>query len=200
MGTKAPALTQFADFRESKVEKQKIESNGKSVESAHLRFSLIPEVSSRWDISDFKLLGIPFQNWEKGVTTIDGRVNNGNLTSWSHHAVGFAVAPSWEKSTLGFPFPMIEQRYNGPELFNDQLGKPNGHRLHWRRFYPEDIREISLELVLYWKNQPLTEAFVAAQSTRFGRRIIGLPYLDELGQVRADCRVRRPIYILDAQH
>ena len=27
-----------------------------------LRFSLLPEVSSRWDISGFKLLGIPFQN------------------------------------------------------------------------------------------------------------------------------------------
>ncbi len=153
-----------------------------------LRFSLLPEVSSRWDISGFKLLGIPFQNWEKGVTTIEGRVNNGNLTSWSHHAVGFAVAPSWEKSTLGFPFPMIEQRYNGPKLFNDQLGKPNGHRLHWRRFYPEDVREISLELrSSTGKINLLLEAPFVAWPNRqdLEDALVELPYLDELGQVRA---------------
>ena len=50
----------------------------------------------------YKLTDIPIQNWEQGIT-IEGRLNNGNLTSWSHHAVGVAVAPSWENH-LGFHF------------------------------------------------------------------------------------------------
>jgi hypothetical protein len=68
-----------------------------------MRISLSPKAGDKWDISGYKLAGIPIQNWEQGVTTIEGRLNNGNLTSWSHHAVGFAVAPSWEKTNLGVP-------------------------------------------------------------------------------------------------
>ena len=60
-----------------------------------LRISLIPRRGSKWDISGFKLVGISLQNWGPGITTIKGRMNNGNLTSWSNHAVGFGVAPSW---------------------------------------------------------------------------------------------------------
>ena len=153
-----------------------------------VRLTLIPRDSQKWDLSGFKLVGVPIQNWEKGIVTIEGRLNNGNLTSWSHHAVGFAVAPSWERVTLGFPFPMIEDRFEGSELFKGQLGKPNGHRLHWRRFYPEDTREITMDFrsstgkvnllvgspfVAWPKTQPLEDS------------LMELPFLDELGQVRA---------------
>ena len=68
-----------------------------------MRISLCPKAREQWNISGYKLVGIPIQNWEQGITTIEGRLNNGNLTSWSHHAVGFAVAPSWEKNHLGVP-------------------------------------------------------------------------------------------------
>ena len=153
-----------------------------------MRISLSPKAGDKWDISGYKLAGIPIQNWEQGVTTIEGRLNNGNLTSWSHHAVGFAVAPSWEKTTLGFPFPMIEDRYLGSDLFKDQLAKPNGHRVHWRRFFPENILEIILDLtsssgkinvligapVLAWQN-----------NKEINKQLETLPYLDELGQVSA---------------
>ena len=95
-----------------------------------VRLTFVPRERQSWDLSGFKLVGIPLQNWDSGITTVEGRLNNGNLTSWSHHAVGFSVAPSWEKTTLGFPFPMVEERFQGPQLFRDQLAKPNGHRLH----------------------------------------------------------------------
>ena len=68
-----------------------------------MRISLSPKAGDKWDISGYKLAGIPIQNWEQGVTTIAGKLNNGNLTSWSNHAVGFAVAPNWEKNHLGVP-------------------------------------------------------------------------------------------------
>jgi arylsulfatase A-like enzyme len=153
-----------------------------------MRISFTPKTAERWNLSSFKLAGIPVQNWESGVTTIEGRLNNGNLTSWSHHAVGFAVAPSWEKITLGFPFPMIEDRYRGSDFFRDQLAKPNGHRVHWRRFFPEDVREIVLDLtsssgeinvvigspILSWQNDK-----------SLNNKLERLPYLDELGQVSA---------------
>ena len=153
-----------------------------------LRIVLVPQSQEKWDISDYRFVGLPIQNWDNGVTTVEGRINNGNLTSWSHHAVGFAVAPSWEKITLGFPFPMVEESYEGPPIFNQQLGRPNGHRLHWRRFFPKDVREITLDFrsssgmvnavvgfpVLAWENK-LT----------WKQNIEELPYLDELGQVRS---------------
>ena len=153
-----------------------------------LRISLIPRRGSKWDISGFKLVGISLQNWGPGITTIKGRMNNGNLTSWSNHAVGFGVAPSWEKVTFGFPFPMIESQYKGSNLFQEQLAKPNGHRVHWRKFYPQDVREIILDLTsssgkisallnapfLAWSNDP-----------KLSQVLESFPYLDELGQVRA---------------
>ena len=153
-----------------------------------MRLILTPKNGGKWNISDFKLVGIPFQNWEPGVTTIEGRMNNGNLTSWSHHAVGFAVAPSWEKITLGFPFPMVENRYQGSDLYQDQLAKPNGHRIHWRNFYPENVREIILDLtsssgkVTGLINSPL---LAWPNSKEINKKLEGLPYLDELGQVRS---------------
>ena len=153
-----------------------------------LRISLIPRRGSKWDISGFKLVGISLQNWGPGITTIKGRMNNGNLTSWSNHAVGFGVAPSWEKVTFGFPFPMIESQYKGSNLFQEQLAKPNGHRVHWRKFYPQDVREIILDLtsssgkisallnapILAWSNDP-----------KLSQVLESFPYLDEFGQVRA---------------
>ena len=150
--------------------------------------TLIPRDSQKWDLSGFKLVGVPVQNWEKGIVTIEGRLNNGNLTSWSHHAVGFAVAPSWERVTLGFPFPMIEDRYEGSELFKGQLGKPNGHRLHWRRFYPEDTREITMDFRSSTGkvNLLVGSPFVAWPKTKpLEDSLMELPFLDELGQVRA---------------
>lgn len=153
-----------------------------------IKISFVPRDNINWNASGFKLIGIPLQNWASGITTIEGRLNNGNLTSWSHHAVGFAVAPSWEKTTLGFPFPMIEERYRGPELFKDQLARPNGHRIHWRRFFPEDIREITIDVTSSTKTIDLLvgSPFLAwPDSDGLNKSLDELPYLDDIGQVRA---------------
>ncbi len=153
-----------------------------------VRLTFLPRERQSWDLSVFKLVGIPLQNWDSGITTVEGRLNNGNLTSWSHHAVGFSVAPSWEKTTLGFPFPMVEERFQGPQLFRDQLAKPNGHRLHWRRFYPEDIREITLEFRSSSGkvNLLVGSPFAAWPKTEaLEDSLMEFPFLDELGQVRA---------------
>ena len=163
---------------------QKWKVSGKSP----IKISLLPKASTKWNISNFKLVGIPIQNWENGVTTIEGRLNNENLTSWSHHAVGFGVAPQWEKVVVGFPFPTIENAYKGPQIFRSQLGKPNGHRLHWRKFYPEDLREITLEFRSSSGKIDLLlhSPFLAWQQDELiDRKLHDLPYLDELGQVRA---------------
>ena len=163
---------------------QKWKISGKSP----LKISLIPMDSPKWNINNFKLLGIPIQNWEDGVATVEGRLNNENLTSWSHHAVGFGVAPQWENVVLGFPFPKIDSAYKGPQIYRNQLGKPNGHRLHWRKFYPEDLREITLEFRSSSGKIDLLlhSPFLAWQQDELiDRKLHALPYLDKLGQVRA---------------
>ncbi|HAU60558.1 MAG TPA: hypothetical protein DCW45_09375, partial [Opitutae bacterium] len=66
--------------------------------------------------------------------------------------------------------------------------KPNGHRLHWRRFYPEDLREIVLDLRSSTGNiNALIHAPSLAweKSLTLDHRLSALPYLDDLGQVRA---------------
>ena len=171
--------------------KAKVQNWGKKWKiegTSPLRLSLIPGKGNKWDISGFKLVGISLQNWEAGVTTIEGRMNNGNLTSWSNHAVGFGVAPSWEKVTFGFPFPMIEEQYKGSNLFQEQLAKPNGHRVHWRKFYPQDVREIILDLTSSsGRINALLDAPILAWPDRpkLSQVLESFPYLDELGQVRA---------------
>ena len=47
---------------------QKWKISGKSP----LKISLIPMDSPKWNINNFKLLGIPVQNWEDGVATVEG--------------------------------------------------------------------------------------------------------------------------------
>jgi hypothetical protein len=68
-----------------------------------MRISLSPKAGGKWNISGYKLAGIPIQNWEQGMTTIEGRLNNGNLTSWSHHAVGFSRSSELGKNHFGVP-------------------------------------------------------------------------------------------------
>ena len=183
---RASLLTKLRQIEGGKAVRwgRKFKVTGKSP----MNISFIPQDKLHWDASAYNLIGIPVQNWNDGLTTIEGRLNNGKLTSWSHHAVGFAVAPSWEKTTLGFPFPMVEERYRGPESFNGQLARPNGHRIHWRRFFPEDLREITMVITSTSGSVDLLidPPFLAwPGSDGLNNSLEKLPYLDELGQVRA---------------
>ena len=185
----APRATLLTELK--KIEGGKAVRWGKKYKvtgKSPMNLSFIPQDKLHWDASAYKLIGIPVQNWTDGLTTIEGRLNNGKLTSWSHHAVGFAVAPSWEKTTLGFPFPMVEERYRGPKPFNGQLARPNGHRIHWRRFFPEDLREITMVIT---STSGLVDLLIDPpflawhESDGLNNKLEKLPYLDELGQVRA---------------
>ena len=97
-----------------------------------LSIEFVPDDGERWDVSKFRLVGVPLLNRESGVTIVDGKLNNSDVTGWSRHCVGFGVAPSKEASMLGFVFPQEESTYQGPAVFRDQLSKPDGHRMHWR--------------------------------------------------------------------
>jgi hypothetical protein len=74
------------------------------------------------------------------------------------------------------------------DLFKDQLAKPNGHRVHWRRFFPEDIREIVLDLT---SSSGKIDVLIGApflgwqNNEEINKQLESLPYLDELGQVSA---------------
>jgi hypothetical protein len=153
-----------------------------------LRLKFIPGNGEKWDLSGHRLAGLRVTNNGGGIVSISGRLQNIHSTDWSDHAVGFCVAPSGEEATLGFPFAAPEDRYQGPEVFKDQLGRANGHRLHWRTFHPEDVRSLTLELrSSTGKVDLLLGDFIAAwpTATDLDAKLNAMPYLDEMGQVRA---------------
>jgi arylsulfatase A len=140
------------------------------------------------DVSGYSLVGLPMRNLGSGVVAVEGRLSNSKPTSWSHHCVGIGVVPAGEEATLGFVFPQDEASYDGPAVFQDQLGKPNGHRMHWRRFDPADIRGLHLDLhSSSGEIDLLIQAPIAAWASYPARDAVlhSMPYLDSLGQVRA---------------
>jgi hypothetical protein len=152
------------------------------------QLKFIPERGETWDFSGHRLAGLRVTNNNGGIVTINGKLQNSKPTGWSHYAFGFCVALSGEDATLGFPFPIPEDRYQGPEVFKDQLGKANGHRLHWRVFHPEDVRSLTLELrSSTGKVDILLGDFFAAWPalTQLDAKLCTMPYLDAMGQVRA---------------
>ena len=106
-------------------------ARGKTPFTIHFK----PKNGASWDASPYRLLGLPVCNKQDSVVTISARLNNSKPLGWGRHCVGSAVALRDEKTTLGFVFPTTEPQYNGPAIFQDQLGKPNGHRHHWRKFF-----------------------------------------------------------------
>lgn len=156
--------------------------------NAPLKISFVPKSKELWDVSDFRLVGVPMRNQDRGVTTVDGQLNNSNVTGWSRHAVGVAVAPADEAVTLGFPFPSPLDRYKGLPVFDHQWTKPNGHRAHWRKFFPEDIRELTLHIKSSTGTIDLLidDPFVAwPVDAEMDAALQKMPYLDQFGQVRA---------------
>ncbi len=153
-----------------------------------LTIEFVPDEGEKWDVSNFRLVGVPLFNHEPGVTIVDGKLNNSNVTGWSRHCVGFGVAPSQEESMLGFVFPQDESTYQGPTVFRDQLSKPNGHRMHWRKFYPADVRTLKLEMQSSTGNINLrvNDPVVCWEATEERDKALhAMPYLDELGQVNS---------------
>ena len=147
-----------------------------------------PKNGASWDASPYRLLGVPVCNKQDSVVTISARLNNSKPLGWGRHCVGSAVALRDEKTTLGFVFPTTEPQYNGPAIFQDQLGKPNGHRHHWRKFFPADVVGMVLEVHSASGNADIeiSELFAAWEATPEREQALHeLPYLDQFGQVRA---------------
>jgi arylsulfatase A len=146
------------------------------------------DFAAKWDVSPWTLVGIPMLNQGSGLIAVDGRLNNSKPTSWSRHCLGFGVAPAGEAATLGFVFPKDEAGYTGPDVFRDQLAKPNGHRMHWRRFDPTDVRSLQLDLrsssgeIDILLRDPITTWAIIPERDA---TLQSMPYLDKLGQVRA---------------
>ena len=141
-----------------------------------------------WDASSYRLLGLPVCNKQAGVTTVSARLNNSKPLGWGRHCVGSAVALHDEHATVGFVFPITAPQYDGPDIFKDQLGKPNGHRHHWRQFFPADITSIILDIESSSGRVDLeiSDIFAAWEATPERERLLHeLPYLDRFGQVRA---------------
>ena len=147
-----------------------------------------PAGGTPWDLSGFHLAGLDVENQQPGVTTVLAKLNNSKPLGWGRHCVGQAIAVAGEPATVGFVFPVTTPAYDGPAVFNDQLGKPNGHRHHWRQFFPEDVIGLTLEIhsstgtVDLIVNDPFTAWEATPQRERDLQR---LPYLDRFGQVRA---------------
>jgi len=147
-----------------------------------------PADGKPWDISGFRLMGLEVENQQPGVTTVLGKLNNSKPLGWGRHCVGQAVAVAGEQATVGFVFPVTKPAYDGPAVFNDQLGKPNGHRHHWRQFFPEDVVGLMLEIHSSTGTVDLivNDPFTAWEATpQRERDLQERPYLDHFGQVRA---------------
>ena len=166
------------------VGKGKWQVQGKTPFTLHFT----PENTAAWDASSYRLLGVPVCNKERGVVTLSARLNNSKPLGWGRHCVGSAVALRDEKTTIGFVFPTTEPHYDGPVVFQDQLGKPNGHRHHWRTFFPADVASMTLEINSSSGKADIevSELFAAWEATPDREQALhALPYLDRFGQVRA---------------
>jgi hypothetical protein len=167
---------------------ERVANRWKITGDAPLRVEFVPTDDTKWDISAFRLAGVSLVNRDNGITTIDGRLTNEKATNWGNVALGFAVAPTGEKVTLGFPFNMAEDRYQGPEIFKDQLAKPNGHRLHWRSFDPNVVTGFTIYIKSSTGkvNMLLDDLFLAwPANSDLNQKMEKMPYLDTLGQVKA---------------
>ena len=184
-----PQKTLSAKIRsEGKAEIEKIGARWRVRGKSPLTVQWEPAEGDRWDISAWNLAAVPFVTNNGGVTVVDAKLENSKPLGWSRHAVGLGVSPSGEKAMIGFVFPKDEATYQGPEIFRDQLSKPNGHRMHWRKFFPDDVRVLKMELrssrgeVDVFVDPPFVAWPVQAKTDDV---LHELPYLDKFGQVRA---------------
>ena len=88
-----------------------------------LQLQCSPVTGEKWAPYDHRLAGLRVTSDGRDIATIGCMLQNSKPTDRSDHAVGFCIAPSGEKTTLGFPFPVQEDRYKGPEPFKGLLGQ-----------------------------------------------------------------------------
>lgn len=147
-----------------------------------------PVATNAWDLSDWNLVRVDVRNDGTGTVWIAGRLDNAGAQDWANCAPSSAVALPGETVTLGFPFNRPDSQYTGSPLFRGQLGKPSGHRSHWRGFNPEDVRALRMHIRSSAPEVRVSFRGLGAAwpaDTNLTARLESLPYLDRFGQVRA---------------
>ncbi|MDX6765284.1 MAG: beta-galactosidase [Candidatus Methylacidiphilales bacterium] len=147
---------------------------------------LLP-ASGFWDVSKFSYVRIDFVNKGPGLVWINGRLDNADAIDWANSTPSQAFVMPGERATLGFPFPRAKALNDAPSIYDQQSGKPNGHREHWKAFDPSKI--IACRLGIQSTSPTLVlEDVVISLAHPYGAKanaaLLELPYLDAFGQVR----------------
>ncbi len=148
---------------------------------------ILSPTSGSWDVSAYSFVRIDFVNNGPGLVWIRGRLDNKGALDWANSAPSQAFVMPGERATLGFPFQRAKDLNDTPPIFNQQSGKPNGHRDHWKPFDPSKV--IACRLVIQSTSSTLAlDDFVISLAYPYGAEAnadrLELPYLDEFGQVR----------------
>lgn len=148
--------------------------------------TLSPE-GQAWDFSAYSFVRVDFVNNGPGLVWIRGRLDNKDALDWANSTPSQAFVMPGERATLGFPFQRPKAQNDAPPIFNQQSGKPNGHRDHWKAFDPSKV--IACRLIIQSTSSTLElDDLVISLAYPYGAEAnaeqLELPYLDEFGQVR----------------
>ena len=140
-----------------------------------------------WDISEFSYFRIDLVNTGSGLVWIRGRLDNAGAEDWVDSTPSAAFIMPGERATLGFAYSRSGEANDAPAIFDNQNGKPNGHRTHWKAFYPEKVK--ACRLVIQSTSSKLSlEQITVGMAQPYGAeanaKLLELPYLDRFGQVR----------------
>lgn len=143
--------------------------------------------SGSWDVSGYSFVRIDFVNKGPGLVWIVGRLDNAGAIDWDKSTPSQAFVMPGERATLGFAFPRAKALNDAPPIFDQQSGKPNGHRDHWKDFDPSNV--IACQLVIQSTSSTLAlDDLVISVAYPYGAKAnaerLELPYLDAFGQVR----------------
>lgn len=147
---------------------------------------LQPETGS-WDISNFAYFRVDMINSGKGLVWVQGRLENNGAEDWDRSTSSLAYIMPGERATLGFAFPRSAEKNDAPAIFDSQYSKPNGHRQHWKPFYPEEVVACRLEIRSSSEAFSLEEiqlSLAQPYGADKNAQLLELPYLDRFGQVK----------------
>ncbi len=143
--------------------------------------------SGSWDFSKFSYFRVDIVNKGTGLVWIEGRLDNAGAQDWMNSAPSEVFLMPGEKGTLGFAYPRADSQNDAPEGFDGLQGKPNGHRRHWKKFDPANVRACRLVIASTSSNvalEDITLGLAQPYGAKANEALLEMPYLDELGQVR----------------
>lgn len=139
-----------------------------------------------WDLASWNHLRIDFKNTGTHLARVVARIDNPKPEGASDSMTGTAIVPAGHEGTLGISFTRPGDEYDGPRIFRSQDAKPNGHRVHWRRFDPAKI--IAIRLTITAAGPFALRVNPPAACWPYGSAanadLEALPYIDRFGQNR----------------